>query len=202
MNQRILLVVDAQGDFCRFRGKLYVPGAEHCLPRINAFLRKLVPGRYKYVVFTYDTHQAEGWAETEEGKLYPLHCEEGTPGWHLAVDAAAVSPAIPLYMLAKNVFDMWADDEAMVQTYSGVTGSIPDYCVPRDDFFNRDPSFIEFDVIGFATDVCVRDAVKGLIERGFRVRVYESMVAGINKTLDQVHAEDWGGSPLVTIVRA
>ena len=35
------------------------------------------------VLFTMDTHAAAGYEDTREGRLFGLHCVEGTEGWNL-----------------------------------------------------------------------------------------------------------------------
>lgn len=201
---RLLLVVDAQGDFVYTNGALPIPGAEERLFLINNHLRTLDPSIYTGVVFTYDTHKRRGWKKTPEGQQFKIHCVEGTPGWHLAVQPASIHRTIPQWRLRKGVFDMWAEPGLKLERLTERSSRVLTGDIDRDYFFRPGyhPTEFEVDVIGFATDVCVRDAVKGLIARGFKVRVHRSMVAGIVKSLDQVYREDWGASPSVRIVEA
>lgn len=199
---RILLVVDAQGDFVYTNGALPIPGAEERIYAINSYFRLMVPGEFQGVVFTYDTHKKRGWKKTPEGQQFKIHCVEGTPGWHLAVQPGLIHEHIPQWRLRKGVFDMWAEPNLRLERQSERSCEILTGSVGRDHFFGKthSPGLVTVEVLGFATDVCVRDAVKGLIQRGFRVNVHRQMVAGITKSLDQVYREDWESSPLVTIL--
>jgi nicotinamidase/pyrazinamidase len=47
------------------------------------------------------------------------------------------------------------------------------------------------DVVGVAADFCVKWAVDGLLENGFRVRVLRDLTRGIVNQIDQVCAESW-----------
>ena len=46
-------------------------------------------------------------------------------------------------------------------------------------------------VIGVAADYCVRWAIDGLVERGFRVIVPQALTRGIARPIEQVLAEDF-----------
>ena len=65
--------------------------------------------------------------------------------------------------------------------------------VLRDRFFDRlrAEGVDEIMVIGVASDFCVRWAVDGLIERGFRITVPADLTRGIVRQIDTVAAEEW-----------
>ena len=50
--------------------------------------------------------------------------------------------------------------------------------------------------MGVAADYCVRWAVEGLIERGFRIAVIPSLTRGIARPMENVAAEEWAGCPV------
>ncbi|WP_205249391.1 hypothetical protein, partial [Escherichia coli] len=62
------------------------------------------------VLFTYDTHLPEVYAQSEEAKQFPPHCEKYTKGWELVVSTNLKDALIPVYTLQKSVFAMWEED--------------------------------------------------------------------------------------------
>ena len=63
----------------------------------------------------------------------------------------------------------------------------------RDAFFRdlRARGVEDAVVIGVAADYCVRWAIDGLVERGFRVIVPQALTRGIARPIEQVLAEDF-----------
>ena len=63
----------------------------------------------------------------------------------------------------------------------------------RDAFFDRLKSFgIERIIVaGVAADFCVKDAITGLVARGFNVEVVRGLTAGIERNIDQTVAEEF-----------
>jgi nicotinamidase/pyrazinamidase len=177
MSKKLILVVDAQNDFMRESGALYVPGAQDVIDNINVFLKNLNPEDVDSVLFTFDTHNLEVYTKSEEGKMFPPHCIAGTPGHALAVNISLVPDDIAIFTLHKGVFDMWAEDDVTV--YSS---DLPE-ADSREAFFQnlRDVQGItEVTVVGVALNFCVKWAVNGLIERGFKVTVPAVLTKGIN----------------------
>ena len=188
-----VVVVDMQRDFVAPDGALPVPGADALVGPMHAWLASLRHEGVAGVLFTQDTHDAETYAWSEEAKAFPLHCERGGPGWELAVDPTRLDPAIPRHRLEKGVFDMWAEADVFVEP---VDGSTP---VARDAFFARlhAAGVRDVVVVGVAADYCVRWAVEGLVERGFRVAVPAGLTRGIARNIDEVAAAEWADAAVV-----
>ncbi|QNQ10021.1 cysteine hydrolase family protein [Sphingomonas alpina] len=183
-----VVVVDVQGDFINPSGALPVAGAEALIAPMTAWLRALRPDDTAGVLFTADTHVPEIYARSEEAKEFPPHCMRGTPGWAPLLDPAAVDPAIRCYRLEKGVFDMWAEADVVIESIGKA-----EVRVPRDAFFARlkQDGVDHVRVIGVAADYCVRWAVEGLIERGFKVTIPGALTRGIVRQIDAVAAEEW-----------
>lgn len=83
-NKEILVVVDMQNDF--IDGVLENPAAKRIVPAVVEEIRRW-EGK---VVATRDTHFADGFSDSIEGKRLPMHCEYGTHGWEIekSVDKA------------------------------------------------------------------------------------------------------------------
>jgi len=181
--KKIVIVVDAQNDFMKENGNLPVSGAEELIEPINDYLRALKASDVELVLFTFDTHTEEGFPGSPESELFPLHCVKGTVGWELAV-TTEVEPTV--FKLEKGVFDMWAEDDIRVVDPTG-------FDCGREFLFEqlKRNEMIDVEVVGVAADFCVKWAVDGLLRRGFRVTVNESLTRGIERQIDQVLAEDW-----------
>lgn len=188
-----VIVVDVQGDFMRPEGKLTVTGAETLIGPMQDWLAALRPEETAGVLFTFDTHVPEIYARSAEGGQFPLHCVRGSDGWKLVLDPDAIDPAIPRYRLEKGVFDMWAEDDLMIERIGG-----DEPPVPREAFFAelREGGITDVTVIGVAADFCVRWAVDGLLEHGFRVTVPAALTRGIERPIGTVAAEDFHGAAL------
>jgi nicotinamidase/pyrazinamidase len=70
--------------------------------------------------------------------------------------------------------------------------------VPRDLFFERLRAEGVDDIVvtGVAADFCVRWAVEGLIQRGFRIAVLAALTRGIVRQIGAVAAEEWAAAPV------
>jgi nicotinamidase/pyrazinamidase len=186
---RFVIVVDAQRDFMAPDGALSVAGADALVAPLNAWLAALRPGDVAGILLTFDTHEPERYARSPEAEQFPPHCVRGQPGWETMVDLAAVDPAIPLYRLEKGVFAMWEEPDLALEDARDPAAPP----LPRDAFFEalRARGVGEVTVVGVAADYCVRWAVDGLVERGFRVEVPAALTRGIARQIEAVVAEEW-----------
>jgi nicotinamidase/pyrazinamidase len=194
---RFVIVVDAQVDFMRADGALPVPGAEALIGPMQSWLAALSAENTAGVLFTFDTHDVGTYPASPEAERFPIHCVRGTPGWASVLDTSLVDGAIPLYRLEKGVFDMWAEVDVTI-------GEVrrPDLApLPRKRFFDRLRvlGVRDVTVIGVAADFCVRWAVAGLVERGFRVQVPQAMTRGIARQIEAVVADDFSGEATVNV---
>jgi nicotinamidase/pyrazinamidase len=187
--KKVVVVVDTQADFMNPDGALAVAGADALAAPMTAWLKALDPEDTAAVLFTFDTHFADTYPSSAEAQQFPIHCVRETPGWHNVLDTAAVDSAIPAYRLEKGVFAMWEEPDLRVEPLAG------DASLDRDAFFRdlRADGVEEAVVIGVAADYCVRWAIDGLIERGFRVTVPQALTRGIARPIDQVLEEDFAG---------
>jgi nicotinamidase/pyrazinamidase len=187
MRVKVVVVVDTQADFMNPDGALAVAGADALAAPMGEWLRGLAPADTAAVLFTFDTHFVETYASSPEAAQFPIHCVRGTPGWHNVLDPACIDSAIPTYRLEKGVFAMWEEPGLKVQP---MHGGAP---VDRDGFFRtlRERGVEEATVIGVAADYCVRWAIDGLVECGFRVTVPQALTRGIARPIEQVLAEDF-----------
>jgi nicotinamidase/pyrazinamidase len=204
MNKHFIIVVDAQNDFMHSKGALYVPESESVINNINQQLKQQTYESCAGILFTFDTHDKETYATSEEAKDFPPHCYLDTEGWNLAVDPFLISSEIPIYVLRKNLFDMWKQD------YLFVVEKVNAHLDRSVSMHSRDPFFqhlklegngrVPIDkpnagtrlplnkivIMGVAADICVSFAIKGAKQRGFEVEVPANTSAGIHKSIEQV----------------
>jgi nicotinamidase/pyrazinamidase len=159
---RALIIVDVQLDFCE-GGSLAVAGGASVAERINA-----VTGRYDQVVATRDYHVDPGdhfSATPDYVHSWPVHCVAGTAGaaFHPALDVAAISA-----VFAKGEY---------AAAYSGFEGAEPGGAGLTD--WLRARQVTEVDVVGIATDYCVRATALDAVRAGFATAVLTGLTAGV-----------------------
>jgi nicotinamidase/pyrazinamidase len=163
---RALIVVDVQNDFCE-GGSLAVTGGAAVAAAISARLRADCD-RWDHVVATRDHHVDPGAHFSEHPDFvhtWPPHCRTGTPGasFHPELDVAPI----------EAVFDKGRFTAA----YSGFEGRTPAGAALRDWLAER--GVTEVDVVGIATDHCVRATALDAAGAGFATTVLLDLCAGV-----------------------
>jgi nicotinamidase/pyrazinamidase len=163
---RALVIVDVQNDFCE-GGSLAVAGGAQVARAISEYLAG-PDGGYDHVVATQDFHidpTAHFSAEPDYVATWPRHCLAGTPGadFHPSLDTSAI----------EAVFRKGAHSAA----YSGFEGADADG-TPLAAWL-RDRGVAVVDVVGIATDHCVRATATDAATAGFDTEVLLSLTAGV-----------------------
>ena len=161
---RALLIIDVKNDFCE-GGSLAVTGATAVVGKINALLAS--DHGYDHVVATKDYHVDPGSHFAEEPDFvssWPVHCVAHTSGayFHPELNTAAV----------EAVFHKGAYAAA----YSGFEGRLNG--VSLADWL-RSREVDEVDVVGIATDYCVRATADDAVRSGLGTRVLLDLTAGV-----------------------
>jgi len=192
-----VIVVDTQYDFMAADGALSVTGAHNLVAPARAWLASLDPAQTAGVLFTFDTHVADVYASSAEAEAFPIHCVRGTAGWNNVIGVEHVNSAIPVWTAEKGVFDMWAEDDLVIADARDAQAAP----IPREPFFAqlKAAGVEDVVVIGVAADYCVRWAIDGLIQRGFRVTVPAALTRGIERQIEHVAAQDFAGAPLTVV---
>lgn len=134
--------VDTQMDFVFPSGALYVPGAEHILGRVAELNRLAVAGGH-LLIATLDAHTEND----PEFQSWPPHCVAGTLGQR--------KPEMTVLGGAERVLKQ----------------SVDCFTNPRMEALLVEHGITDAVVYGVVTEICVRNAVRGLQERGIRVRL-------------------------------
>jgi nicotinamidase/pyrazinamidase len=162
---RALIIVDVQNDFCE-GGSLAVTGGSAVARAISELLAS-GPG-YAHVVATKDFHIEPGAHFSENpdyAASWPRHCVVGTDGadFHPDFDPAAVEA-----VFMKGHYSA---------AYSGFEGTDESGTTLADWLRRRGVD--EVDVVGIATDYCVRATAVDAADAGFSTRVLLDLTAGV-----------------------
>jgi nicotinamidase/pyrazinamidase len=168
---RALFIIDVQNDFTE-GGALGVTGGAAVAAGISELLHSH-PGRYDHVFASRDWHNADGDngghfatdAPPDFVTTWPVHCVAETPGaeYHPALDTQPVGvhvrkgQGVPAY----SIFEGTTDDGSTVADKLDELG------------------VLDIDVVGIATDYCVRASALHAVEHGRHVRVLTDLVAGV-----------------------
>lgn len=160
-----LVIVDVQNDFCE-GGSLAVTGGAAVATAITQHLRA-VP--YAHVVATRDHHVDPGGhfsATPDFVDSWPPHCRVGTAG-------ASFHPELDIVPV-EAVFSKGAYSAA----YSGFQGTDPAGVTLAEWLRLREVTAI--DVVGIATDHCVRATALDAVHEGFATTVLVNLTAAVS----------------------
>lgn len=169
---RGLLIVDVQNDFTE-GGALGVTGGNAVAAGISELLAR-DPERFALVAASRDWHEADSsngghfaapGSAPDFASTWPPHCVQGTPG-------AEYHPALDL-----GHIDVHVRKGAGTPAYSAFEGTTLDGRGLAEVL--RERGIDELDVVGIATDYCVRASALDAVARGLRVRVRSEFIAGV-----------------------
>lgn len=164
---RALIIVDVQNDFCE-GGSLAVAGGAAVATGISAALRDPANHhRWDHVVATKDFHIDPGGHFGDPPDFvdsWPVHCVAGTPGsdFHPELDTDRI----------EAVFEKGAH-AAAYSGFEGHAGAIGLAAWLR----MRDVS--DVDIVGIATDHCVRATALDAAAEGFATTVLLDLTTGV-----------------------
>jgi serine/threonine protein kinase len=196
---RALLVVDVQNDFCP-NGALAVPGGDHVVPIINKLSR-----RFAHVILTQDWHCEDhlSFASSHPGRkpmslielpygpqiLWPDHCVQGTPGAEFHPDLELDRCELILRKGYHRDIDSYsAFFENDRQTPTGLAGYL------------RERGLTRLFIVGLATDFCVAYSAIDARRLGFEVTVIENGCRGID--VDGSLDASWAQMAEAGVIRA
>lgn len=169
---RALFIIDVQNDFTE-GGALGVEGGADVAAKITAFLVGN-PGFYSNVFASRDWHDADNDngghfamnGEPDFVTTWPVHCVAGTSGaeYHPSLDTERVTQHI-LKGQGVPAYSIFEGTTAEGRSLSDVLDEL---------------GVIDVDVVGIATDYCVRASALDALARGRKVRIFTDLVAGVN----------------------
>jgi nicotinamidase/pyrazinamidase len=179
---RALFIIDVQNDFTE-GGALGVDGGAGVAAHVSEYLRAH-PGRYDHVFASRDWHDPDndngGHFATDAAPdfvaTWPEHCMAGTPGaeYHPSIDTSLIDvhvkkgQGVPAYSIFEGTTD---DGRTVLEVLDGL-------------------GVTEVDVVGIATDYCVRASALDALHAGRTVRVLRDLVAGVAPTSSDAALEE------------
>ncbi|MGN8026501.1 isochorismatase family protein [Microbacterium sp. 22242] len=168
---RALLIVDVQNDFTE-GGALAVTGGDAVASGISALLHGHATD-YEVVIASRDWHDADGdngghFADAPDYvDTWPVHCVAGTPGadYDPLLDTAAVTHHV-FKGQGRPAYSMFEGTTEDGETVAGILTA---------------HGVLTADVVGIATDHCVRASAADAIAHGLRVRIRTDLVAGVGE---------------------
>jgi nicotinamidase/pyrazinamidase len=159
-----LIVVDVQNDFCE-GGSLAVPGGA----KVASDIAALLAGKhgYDHVVATRDHHIDPGThfaTKPDFIESWPAHCVTGTPGADLHEP------------LRSELFEAVFDKGEYTAAYSGFEGACDGEGL---DVWLAENEVTRVDVVGIATDYCVKATALDAAGAGLQVRVLLPLTAAV-----------------------
>ena len=167
---KALFIVDVQNDFTE-GGALGVEGGDAVAERISRFLADHAD-EYSMIVASRDWHDGDNdngghfaSGDPDFIETWPVHCVGGTEGaeYDPAFDTSRVTHHVkkgqgqPAYSLFEGTTDDGESVHELLERH-GV---------------------VEVDIVGIATDYCVRASALDAVEHGRRVRVFTDLVAAV-----------------------
>lgn len=164
----VFVDIDTQFDFMDPKGTLFVPGA----PEITNNLTKLISYAQEKgvpIVASVDAHPEDD----PEFSQFPPHCVRNTPGQE-KIPATLTQPTM---ILSASKQDFSLPEKASSIVLEKIIFSIFGNENAETIFKTLDAE--NYFVFGVATDYCVKAAVLGLLERGYKVTVVEDAISGV-----------------------
>ena len=168
---RALLIVDVQNDFTE-GGALAVAGGDAVASAVSEFVAAHA-AEYAVVIASRDWHDADGdngghFAEEPDFvDTWPVHCVAGTDG--AAYDRLLVTDAVTHHIRKGQGVPAYSMFEGVTEEGSTAATILSEHGV------------LSADVVGIATDHCVRASALDAIAHGVHVRLLTDLVAGVGR---------------------
>ena len=165
-----LLIVDVQNDFTE-GGALAVAGGDAVAERISAYLADHA-GDYDLIIASRDWHDADNdngghfAEEPDYVDTWPVHCVAETEG--ADYDPLLVTDAITHHVRKGQGRPAYSMFEGVADADESVAAILAEHGV------------LTADVVGIATDHCVRATALDALAHGVHVRILTSLVAGVD----------------------
>lgn len=166
-----LIVVDVQNDFVDPDGNLSVEGAVSVVPSINGKI-DAAKREGRLIVYTQDWHPEVTPHFEKDGGIWPVHCIADSWG-------AAYYPEL-IVATDGEVVRKGTDGE---DGYSGFSVRDPETAVESDTALEsilRRHGVETVEVVGIATDYCVKETAIDASKRGFNTVAYRSCMKGVD----------------------
>ena len=168
MKKNILIRIDFQNDFVHPHGALSVNNSE-LIEKHQQFADSIFPNCFDEIIETYDTHFSETYPQTIEANSYPPHCIFGTWGWQ---QAAPFKPELDVTKIYKSTTNLWNE------RYQ--------YQVLAEDWHGKNVF-----LCGLYSDVCVEQALNGLLKKGANVTILSDLCQGAQRQIGDIMEQSY-----------
>ena len=170
-SKRALIVVDVQNDFVDPAGNLHVQDAPSVVPYINAMIAEArTEGRL--IVYTQDWHPEVTPHFAKDGGIWPVHCVAETWGsqFYRELDVADAPQIVKKGTGGEDGYSGFSmrDPESGRESDTTMEALLRCHCID------------EVDVVGIATDYCVKETALDARRRGFATAVYRNCMKGVD----------------------
>ena len=170
-HDKALIVVDVQNDFVDPAGNLYVADAPNVVPNINRMIVAALD-ESRLIVYTQDWHPEVTPHFAKDGGIWPVHCVADSWGSELY-------PTLDVVAEAHFVRKGTSGEDG----YSGFSVRDPNTGAESDTALEsilRRNNIKNVDVVGIATDYCVKETALDARGRGFNTTVYRDCMKGVD----------------------
>lgn len=177
-----LVIVDVQNDFCP-GGSLATERGDAVAESIAALLKDRAKD-YTHIVATQDWHIDPGTHFSDEPDFvdsWPVHCVADSEGSAMRAPLAEEATA--------GVIEEYFRKGRYEAAYSGFEGSSTSGDVLLTDWL-RERNVDTIDVVGIATDHCVRATVLDGLREGFAVRVLKEHCSPVDEERGRAALEE------------
>ncbi len=182
----ILWDVDTQVDFMLPDGKLYVPGAEETIPAMKELVAAARASGVVHVA-SADDHELTDAEISDDPDLrttYPPHCLRGTRGACKIPETEQVDPVPITLELLPERYLVGREFLLLKKSFDVFTNPNTERLLER-----LEPD--EIVVFGVATDVCDDATIRGLLDRGRKVRFVEEAARGLDEARTESCLAAW-----------
>ncbi|UWF77090.1 MULTISPECIES: isochorismatase family protein [Microbacterium] len=168
---RALLIVDVQNDFTE-GGALAVTGGDAVASAVSRLLAERA-GDYEVIIASRDWHDADGdngghfSDDPDYVDSWPVHCVAGTEG--ADYDPLLETEAITHHVRKGQGKPAYSMFEGTTEDGETVGAILTEHGV------------VSADVVGIATDHCVRASALDAVAHGLRVRIFTDLIAGVGE---------------------
>ena len=170
---RMLIIVDPQIDFTT--GSLATAKGPEAMERLAQAIDNGVLDKYTWVIITQDAHPSNHCSFIEQGGVFPPHCVQGTEGMN-------VYPVLQKALEDSNFGNYHymtkgdlADREEFSVFQNAQSGEKLKTTI-------KEESFVGIDICGIATDYCVYETTKDLMEfyPAKQIRIVTNCLAAVD----------------------
>ena len=170
---RMLIIVDPQIDFTT--GSLATAKGPEAMERLAQAIDNGVLDKYTWVIITQDAHPANHCSFIEQGGVFPPHCVQGTEGMN-------VYPVLQKALEDSNFGNYHymtkgdlADREEFSVFQNAQSGEKLTTTI-------KEEGFVGIDICGIATDYCVYETTKDLMEfyPAKQIRIVTNCLAAVD----------------------